>query len=80
MQFTGSTVEQLLEQVKPQAKARIESSLVLEEVVKAEKIEATDEEFEKELEDMATRYQMEKKRLLTYCQTMIRRTLEMTFA
>ena len=29
MQFTGSTVEQLLEQVKPQAKARIESSLVL---------------------------------------------------
>ena len=38
MQFTGSTVEQLLEQVKPQAKARIESSLVLEEVVKAEKI------------------------------------------
>ena len=59
MQFTGSTVEQLLEQVKPQAKARIESSLVLEEVVKAEKIEATEEEFEKELEDMATRYQME---------------------
>ena len=63
MQFTGSTVEQLLEQVKPQAKARIESSLVLEEVVKAEKIEATDEEFEKELEDMATRYQMEKEKV-----------------
>ena len=49
MQFTGSTVEQLLEQVKPQAKARIESSLVLEEVVKAEK--------------MATRYQMEKEKV-----------------
>lgn len=63
MQFTGSTVEQLLEQVKPQAKARIESSLVLEEVVKAEKIEATDEEFEKELEDMASRYQMEKEKV-----------------
>lgn len=63
MQFTGSTVEQLLEQVKPQAKARIESSLVLEEVVKAEKIEATEEEFEKELEDMATRYQMEKEKV-----------------
>ena len=59
MQFTGSTVEQLLEQVKPQAKARIESSLVLEEVVKAEKIEATDEEFEKELEEMAKQYNME---------------------
>ena len=59
MQFTGSTVEQLLEQVKPQAKARIESSLVLEEVVKAEKIEASDEEFDEEIKRMAERYQME---------------------
>ncbi|MFR6560701.1 MAG: hypothetical protein ACLUR5_00495 [Eubacterium ventriosum] len=40
----------------------MESSLVLEEVVKAEKIEATDEEFEKELEDMATRYQYGKRK------------------
>ena len=59
MQFTGATVDQLTEQVKPQAKARVESSLVLEAVVKAENIEATEEEFEKEIADMAERYQME---------------------
>ncbi len=59
MQFTGSTVEQLTEQVKPQAQARVESSLVLEAIVKAESIEASDEEFNKEIEDMAARYQME---------------------
>lgn len=59
MQFTGATVDQLTEQVKPQAQARVESNLVLEAVVKAEGIEATDEELEKEITDMAERYQME---------------------
>lgn len=59
LQFTGTTVEQLREQVTPQAKARVESSLVLEAIVKAEKIEATDEEFDEEVKKMAERYQME---------------------
>lgn len=59
LQFTGATVEQLREQVTPQAKARVESSLVIEAIVKAEKIEATDEEFDEEVKKMAERYQME---------------------
>ncbi|MBS7183115.1 MAG: trigger factor [Eubacterium sp.] len=59
MQFTGTTVDQLTEQVKPQAEARIESSLVLEAIVKAENIEASDEEFDEEIKKMAERYQME---------------------
>lgn len=59
MQFTGTTVDQLTEQVRPQAKARVESSLVLEAIVKAESIEATEEEFDKEIADMAEKYQME---------------------
>ena len=59
LQFTGTTVEQLREQVTPQAKARVESSLVLEAIVKAEKIEATDEEFDEKVKKMAERYQME---------------------
>ena len=59
MQFTGTTVDQLTEQVKPQAEARIESSLVLEAIAKAENIEASDEEFDEEIKKMAERYQME---------------------
>ena len=59
MQFTGTTVDQLTEQVKPQAGARVQSSLVLEAIVKAEKIEASDEEFDEEIKRMAERYQME---------------------
>lgn len=58
-QFTGLTPEKFLEQMAPQAKQRIQSRLVLEAIVAAEKIEANDEEFEKELERMASMYQME---------------------
>lgn len=59
MQFTGTTADQLTEQVKPQAQARIESSLVLEAVVAAENIEATEEEYQEEIKKMAEKYQME---------------------
>ena len=58
-QFTGASYEQLIEQVKPQAEKRIKSRLVLEAIVKAENITATDEEFEEELKVMAESYQME---------------------
>lgn len=58
-QFTGATYDKMIEQVKPQAERRIKSRLVLEAIVKAEKIEATEEEFEEELKSMAEAYQME---------------------
>ena len=58
-QFTGATLDKMMEQVKPQAETRIKSRLVLEAVVKAENIEVSDEEFEKELEEMAKQYNME---------------------
>lgn len=59
MQFTGMTAEALSEQVKPQALKRIQSRLVLEAVVAAEKMEASEEEFEEEVKTMAEAYQME---------------------
>ncbi|MCM1161117.1 MAG: trigger factor [Roseburia sp.] len=58
-QFTGLTPEKMMEQIKPQAEARIKSRLVLEAVVKAENIEATEEDFDKEIERMASMYQMD---------------------
>ena len=59
MQFTGMTSQALLEQVKPQALKRIQSRLVLEAVVAAEKIEATEEDFEAEVKSMGEAYKME---------------------
>ena len=58
-QFTGLTAEKMLEQVEPQAKKSIESRLVLENIVKAEKIEASEEDFENELKRIAEAYKME---------------------
>lgn len=58
-QFTGSTYDKMIEQVRPQAEKRIKSRLVLEEIVKAEKIEASEEDYEEELKVMAEAYQME---------------------
>ena len=58
-QFTGLNREGMLEQIKPQAESRIKSRLVLEAVVAAENIAATDEDFDKECEKMASMYQME---------------------
>jgi len=59
MQFTGLTPATLLEQVKPQAMKRIQSRLVLEAVVAAEGIVATEEDYDKEAAKMAEMYQME---------------------
>lgn len=59
LQLTGASADQMMEQVKPQAELRIKSRLVLEAVVEAEHIEATEEDFEKEIEKIAEMYQME---------------------
>ena len=58
-QFTGMEPKAFLEQMRPQALKRIQSRLVLEAIVEAEKIAATDDEIEEELKKMADAYQME---------------------
>ena len=59
MKLTGMTVQMLMEQVKPQAMKRIQSRLVLEAVAVAEKLEATEEDFEEEVKTMAEVYSMD---------------------
>ena len=58
-QFTGLTASAMMDQVKPQAENRIKSSLVLEAIVKAEGIVATEEDFAAEVSKMAEQYKME---------------------
>ena len=59
LKFTGLSADKFLEQLRPTALKRIQSRLVLEAVAKAENIEATDDDYEKELERMAEMYQVE---------------------
>ena len=58
-QFTGATLDKMMEQVKPQAETRIKSRLVLEAVAAKEGIKATEEDYEEEIKTMAEVYQME---------------------
>ena len=62
-QFTGLNANKFMEDLKPQALNRIQSRLVLEAVVKAENIVASEEDIEKEIADMAAMYQMEADKL-----------------
>ncbi len=66
MQFSGQTVQGLMDQVRPEAETRIKTSLVLEAVVKAENIEVSDEEVNAELEKMAGMYGMDVAQLTQY--------------
>ena len=58
-QLTGMTSERMMADLRPQAEKRIKTRLVLEEIVKAENIEVSDERLDEELTKMAEAYQME---------------------
>jgi len=59
MQFTGMTVEKLRDQMREQAINNIKTRLVLEDIVKAEKIEVDEARMEEEFAKMASQYDME---------------------
>lgn len=63
MEITGMTAEKLGEQMKPQAIQRIQTRLVLEAVVKAENIQASDEAVEEQFDKMAASYKMDKEQI-----------------
>ncbi len=56
LQFTGMTPEKFLETLEPQALKRIQSRLVLEEIVKAENLSVSNEEIENEMKRMSEIY------------------------
>lgn len=59
LKYTGSTYDRMVDQVKPEAEKRIKTRLALEEIASEEKLKASDEEFEKEIRDMASAYNLE---------------------
>lgn len=63
LQYTQMTEEQLKEQMKPSAKQQVLGSLVLEKIAELEKLEATDEDIEKEFDKIAETYKMEKDKI-----------------
>ncbi|MGL4624284.1 MAG: trigger factor [Culicoidibacterales bacterium] len=63
VQFTGQDVAGIREQMKEQAETNIRTGLTLEAIAAAEGIDATDEEADAELAEMAAMYGMEVEQL-----------------
>ncbi|MBQ7573028.1 MAG: trigger factor [Clostridia bacterium] len=59
LQYTGQTMEQMREQFKDRANKQILTSLAVEAIAKKEGIEATEEEVEAQIAEMAKQYNME---------------------
>ena len=78
-QFTNSNEEALKSQMEKEAYSNVLYRLMLEEIMNLEKIEVSSEEAEKEAEELAKKYQMEKDEFLAqFCGIeMIQYDLEM---
>ena len=66
LKYTGTTVEQMKEQARPDAEKRIRTRLVLEAVAQAENIQISDEKVDEEVAKMAEAYKMEVEKLKSY--------------
>ena len=62
-QFTGQSVDKMMEDMKPQALKRIQTRLVLEKIAEVENIQTTEEEVNEEISKMAEMYKMEADKL-----------------
>ena len=62
--FTNTTEDDLKSQFEKEAYANVLYRLMLEEIMNLEKIEVTEEEADKEAEELAKKYQMEKEEFL----------------
>lgn len=57
--YTGSTLEQAKEQIRPQAEKDVKFSLIVEAIAEKEDIQSTDEDFEAEIVKLAEMYKSE---------------------
>ncbi len=58
MQFSGSNIDKIKDQVRPEAVQRIQSSLVLEKIAEKENVEVTEDEINAQIDKMASVYGM----------------------
>ncbi len=66
LEYSGMTLDQMKEEIRPDAEMQLRQELVLDAIAEAEEIEITDEDVDAELEKMASMYQMELDQLKEY--------------
>ncbi len=80
MQFSGTNMEQMLEQMQPEALKRIQSTLVLEEIAKKEDIQVSEEDVDAEIQKMAGMYGMQAEQLKEYMGESEKESMKMEIA
>ena len=65
LQLTGMSEEQLVADAKEPAERQVRMDLAMLAIIEAEKLEATDEEVEAELQKMAEQYNMELEKVMS---------------
>lgn len=63
-QFSGQSEYELKEQMRNDAEKRVKTNLTLEAILEQEELEVTEEDIDKELDEMASLYNMEKDQLV----------------
>ena len=58
LKYAGTTKEDIIDHMKKEAETRLKNSYLLNAIIKEEKIEASDDEAKKEIEDLAKKYNM----------------------
>ena len=58
VKYTGMKIEEIKERYKEQAELNVKRQLALDEIIKAENVEATEEDIEKKYEEMAAQFGM----------------------
>src|SRR5690554_1319045 len=61
LQITNSSIDSLKDQLRPMAANRVKGDLILEAIAKAENLEVTEEDIDRELDKMAESYKQENK-------------------
>ena len=64
LKFLGKEINEFKETLKDEANKRIGYRLILDEIVKAEKLDVTEEELEKDLEETAKNYGISKEEFI----------------
>lgn len=64
LQFTKKTLEDMEKNLEPEAKKNLTYRFMLEEIAKLEKIDATEEDLDKEIEDLSKMYNMTKEEII----------------
>lgn len=64
--FSGQTVEDLKKQLRPMAKNSVDAKLVIDQIVKDENIEATDDDVQAQIKKYADQYGLEPEKIAQY--------------